>query len=91
MLLTDFKDQIKPVLNEQFTEDRWTTAHLLFKVDYGSNIFQYSINNKNFEHIEHFIPLFRNAGADFNISEIGGITVRQILRKGGYEYLIDQS
>jgi hypothetical protein len=86
MLLTDFKDNIKTILNERFMEDKHTAAHLLFKVDYGS--IQYSVNNENFKHIEHFIPLFRSAGTDFGIPDNSGITVRQILRKYNYGHLI---
>jgi len=90
LLLTDFKDQIKPIIiDKRYMEEGFTAAHLLFKVDYTSHFFQYSINHDNFKHIEHFIPLFRKAGADFNIHDRKGTTVRQILKEKGYAYLMD--
>jgi len=85
MLLTDFKDHIKPIINERYHEKKQTAAHLLFKVDYSSF---YSVNYENFKFIEHFIPLFHSAGADFGIPDINGITVRQILRENNLEHLI---
>jgi hypothetical protein len=77
MLLTDFKDKIKTILNERFMEDKQTAAHLLFKGDYGP--IQYPVNNENFKRIEHFIPLFRSAGTDFGIPDDKGITVKKLL------------
>jgi len=88
MLLIDFKEKIKLVIDEQYREERQTAAHLLFKVDYGSSIYQYSVNNENFRFIEYFIPLFRKAGAGFDIPDFRDITVRQILKEKDLEYLI---
>jgi len=88
MLLTDFQEKIKPIINERYREERQTAAHLLFKVDYGNYIYQYSVNNENFKFIEQFIPLFRKVGAEFDIPDISNTTVRQILRKNDIEYLI---
>ncbi|MDR1868557.1 MAG: ankyrin repeat domain-containing protein, partial [Treponema sp.] len=88
MLLTDFKDHIKPIINERYREEQQTGIHLLFKVDYSSFLYKYSVNNENFKFIEHFIHLFRNAGAEFDIPDIGGKTVRQILRENNLEHLI---
>jgi ankyrin repeat protein len=78
MLLTDFGDQIKTIINDRYREDRHTTAHLLFRLDYGP-LYQYSVNNENIELIKHFIPLFHSAGANFDIPDKSGITVKQIL------------
>jgi ribosomal protein S27AE len=88
ILLTDFKENIKPIIDFSYREAKFTAAHLLFKVDYSSFIYKYSVNYENFKFIEHFIPLFRNAGAEFDIPDIGGITVRQILRENNLEHLI---
>jgi len=88
MLLTDFKDKIKPVINEQYREERQTAAHLLFNVDYVGSIYQYSVNNENFRFIENFISLFHNVGAEFDIPDIRNITVRQILKENNLEYLV---
>jgi hypothetical protein len=68
-LLTNFKDKIRPIIDERCGEDKQTVAHLFFKVDYNL-IYQYSVNKENFEFIEHFIHLFRNAGAGFDIPDI---------------------
>ena len=78
MLLTDFKDQIKPIINDRYREDMYTAAHLLFKVDYGP-VYQYSVNTENIKLVEHFIPLFCSAGAEFDIPDKFGITVKKIL------------
>jgi len=86
MLLTDFKDQIKPIINNCYREDRHTTAHLLFRPDYGL-LYQYSINTENIELIKRFIPLFRSAGADFSIPDRHGNTVKQILHNHNLEEL----
>jgi len=83
MLLTDFKEKIKPIINERYKEDRQTAAHMLL-----GNIYKYSVNNENFKFIEQFIPLLRNAGAEFNIPDISNTTVRQILRENNLEALI---
>jgi ankyrin repeat protein len=80
MLLTDYKDKIKPIINHSYL--KLTAAHLLFKDC------RYLINYENFKIIEKFIPLFRNADADFGIPDIDGITVRQILREHKLEDLI---
>jgi len=89
MLLTDtdFKGKIKPIINKCYREPKQTAAHLLFKVDYGP-FYNYSINTENSEFIERFIPLFRSAGAKFDIPDSYGTTVRQILRKYNLEDLI---
>jgi len=55
--------------------------HLLFRIGYGAIYQQYSINHENFKYIEQFIPLFRNAGAEFDIPDTHNITVRQILKE----------
>jgi len=88
MFLTCFKTQIKPIINEQFLEEKYTAAHLLFKVDYSSSIYKLEINHDNFKIIELFVRLFRNAGAEFDIPDISGTTVRQILRQYGQEDLM---
>ena len=89
MLLTDFKDKIKPVINEQYGEGRHTAVQFLFRIDWGP-LCQYSINHENFKEIERFIPLFRYAGADFNLPDNYGITVKKILREKGYECLMNR-
>ena len=86
MLLADFKDQIKPIINNRYREDMHTTAHLLFRLDYGL-LYQYSVNNENIELIKRFIPLFRSAGADFSIPDRHGNTVKQILHNHNLEEL----
>jgi hypothetical protein len=87
-MLINFKDKIKPIINERYREDKETVAHLLFRVDYG-HVYQYSVNSENFKFIEHFIPLFRSVGAEFDIPNNGNITVRQILKKNNLEYLLN--
>jgi len=87
MLLTDFKDKIKHIINVRFNEEQNTAAHMLFRVG-NELIYRYEINSDNFKIIEEFIPLFRNAGADFNIPDIRNITVHTILRERNFEYLI---
>jgi hypothetical protein len=89
MLLTDFKDKIRPIINERYRKDRQTVTHLLFKID-NVPLYKYSVNHENFKIIEHFIPLFRSVGAEFDIPGIRNITVRQILRENNLEYLIKQ-
>ena len=79
MLLTEFMDKIKYIINERFNEEQYTAAHLLFRVG-NELIYKYEINQDNFKIIEEFIPLFRNAGADFNIPDIRNKTVRTILK-----------
>ena len=88
MLLTDFKKNIKPIINQCYMEDKHTAMHLLFRIDYGAIYQQYSINHENFKSIEQFIPMFRNAGAEFDIPDARNITVRQILKERNCEYLI---
>jgi hypothetical protein len=88
ILLTIFKEKIKPIINERYREECHTAAHLLFKVDYGNSIYKYTVNNENFKFIGQFIPLFRDAGAEFDIPDFKNITVRQILKKNNLEALI---
>jgi len=87
MLLTDYIEKIKSIVNESYRESMHTAAHLLFKVDYGP-LCQYSVNYENFKHIERFIPLLRSAGAEFDIPNSGGKTVRQILRENRIEKIL---
>jgi hypothetical protein len=79
MLLTDYKDRIGSVINERFGEHKQTPAHLLFRAS-TDHIYCYMVNQDNFQFINQFIPLFRNAGADFNIPDISGRKVSQLLK-----------
>jgi ankyrin repeat protein len=80
VLLTDYRDKVRPIINVRFHDYGLTAAHHLFCETIGTQFKTlHIVNQDNYKTIKEFIRLFREAGADLNIPDDKGVRVQQLL------------
>jgi hypothetical protein len=81
LLLTDYRDRLSGVIDTKFGDlYGMTAAHMLFTdVKGGQYKWMYIITPENRPLIQEFIPLFRKAGANFDVPDNYGVSINKIL------------